>query len=71
MTGNLLKTDTAGYLKDKDTGVIINTNLTDYEKFISQKNQHKEYLKTKEDIATLQREMTEMKRLLMERAKNV
>lgn len=71
MTGNFLKTDTAGYLKDQETGVVINTNKAEYDRFVSQKNQYKEYLKTKEDIASLQREMAEMKKLLMDKAKNV
>lgn len=71
MTRVLMTTDVTGYYKDKETGVIINTDMSDYERFIQQKNQHKEYLKTKEDIASLQKEMLEMKRLLLEKSKNV
>lgn len=71
MTRILLTTDVIGYYKDKETGIVINTDLSDYDRFIQQKNQHKEYLKTKEDIASLQKEMLEMKRLLLEKDKNV
>lgn len=70
MTRNLLKTEIKGYFKDRDTGSVINTNFDEYEVFIAQKNQHKEYLKTKEDIASLQTEMAELKRLLVEKIKN-
>lgn len=71
MTRVFMTTDFDGYLKDKETGIIINTNHADYERFVQQKNQYKEYLQTKEDIANLQQEMLEMKRLLLEKAKNV
>ena len=71
MTRELLTTDFSGFYKDKETGIVINTNHSDYDRFIQQKNQHKEYLKTKEDIASLQKEMLEMKRLLLEKDKNV
>lgn len=66
----LLNTNIDGYKKDQDTGIVINTNYDDYDRFVLQKNQHKEYLKTKEDIASLQKEMLEMKRLLLEKTKN-
>jgi hypothetical protein len=71
MTRNLLKTDLEGYVKDEETGVVLNTDFSDYDRFVQQKNQHKEYLKTKQDIASLQQEMAELKRLLLEKTKNV
>lgn len=71
MTRVLMTTDYDGFYKDKETGLIINTNHADYDRFVQQKNQHKEYIKTKEDIANLQKEMLEMKRLLLEKTKNV
>lgn len=71
MTRSLLKTQIDGYLKDQDSGSVINTNFDEYETFLAQKSQHKEYLKTKEDIASLQTEMAELKRLLVEKIKNV
>lgn len=67
----LLNTNIDGYLKDSETGIVINTNHADYERYLQQKNQHKEYLKTKEDIAFLQREMLEMKKLLLKKDDNV
>jgi hypothetical protein len=70
MSRLLLKTDVSGYVKDEETGVVINTDFSDYDRYTSQKNQHKEYLKTKEDIAHLQTEMEELKKLLLEKAKN-
>jgi hypothetical protein len=70
MIRTYLNTNVEGYKKDKDTGIVINTNYDDYARFVLQKNQHKEYLKTKEDIASLQTEMAELKKLLMEKTKN-
>lgn len=70
MSRILLNTDSAGYLKDEDSGVIINTNYDEYESYVKQKTQYKEYLKTKQDIATLQTEMAELKRLLLEKINN-
>lgn len=67
---NLIKTDNSGYMKDKDTGVIVNTNDEDYQRFVAQKNQYKEHLKTKQEIASLQTEMAELKRLLLEKINN-
>lgn len=71
MTRNLLKTELEGYVKDEESGVILNTDFSDYDRFVAQKAQHKEYLKTKNDIASLQMEMAELKRLLLEKTKNV
>jgi len=71
MTRVLMTTDYDGFYKDKETGLIINTNQSDYDRYVQQKNQHKEYIKTKEDIANLQQEMLEMKRLLLEKTNNV
>lgn len=70
MTRRLMKTDLDGFVKDQDTGAVINTDFSDYDRYVSQKNQHKEYLKTKNDIASLQEEMAELKRLLLEKTKN-
>jgi|LakMenEpi03Aug12_release.lakeMendotaPanAssembly.Ray.scaffolds.fasta_scaffold207788_2 hypothetical protein len=70
MNRTLLKTEIKGYFKDEESGGVINTNFDEYDVFIAQKNQHKEYLKTKEDIASLQSEMVELKRLLVEKIKN-
>jgi hypothetical protein len=70
MIRTYLNTNVEGYKKDKETGAIVNTNYDEYARFVSQKNQHKEYLKTKEDIASLQMEMAELKRLLLEKTKN-
>lgn len=66
-----LNTNIDGYLKDEETGVIVNTNLGDYERFVLQKRQHLEYLQTKDNITKLQEEMAELKRLLLEKTKNV
>lgn len=71
MTRILMKTNVDGFVKDKETGIVINTNYDDYDRYVQEKNQHKEYVQTKEDIANLQKEMLEMKRLLMEKTKNV
>lgn len=70
MSRRLMKTDLDGFVKDPDTGAVINTDFSDYDRYVSQKNQHKEYLKTKNDIASLQEEMAELKRLLLEKTKN-
>ena len=70
MSRRLMKTDLDGFVKDQDTGAVINTDFSDYDRYVSQKNQHKEYLKTKNDIASLQEEMAELKRLLLEKTKN-
>lgn len=70
MSRRLMKTDLDGFVKDQDTGAVINTDFSDYDRYVSQKNQHKEYLKTKNDIASLQEEMAELKKLLLEKIKN-
>lgn len=71
MMRNLLKTELEGYVKDEESGAILNTDFSDYDRFVAQKTQYKEYLKTKNDIASLQMEMAELKRLLLEKTKNV
>jgi len=71
MNRTLLKTEVDGYVKDEETGIVINTNYSDYDRYVSQRNQHKEYVKTRQDIASLQSEMVELKRLLLEKTKNV
>lgn len=67
---NLKKTNFDGYMKDEETGVVINTNYAEYDRFLAQKNQYKEYVKTKEEIADLQTQMAELKKLLLEKIKN-
>lgn len=71
MTDKYLKTNISGYYKDRETGSIINTNYDEYERYLSQRNQHRDYVKTKQDIESLKEEMAEMKKLLMEKIKNV
>lgn len=70
MTRNLIKTDASGYMKDEKTGVIINTNYNEYEKYVLQKNQHKEYLRTKEELSEVKTQIEELKRLLLEKINN-
>lgn len=70
MSKNLTKTNFDGYMKDEETGAIINTNYAEYDRFVAQKNQYKEYLKTKEEITDLKAEMAELKRLFQEKIKN-
>lgn len=71
MSDSLVKTNLPGYYKDGETGAVINTNYTEYEKFLAQKNQYLEYLKTKRDISELKSELEELKKLLLEKVKNV
>lgn len=70
MTNHLLKTNIPGYYKDEKTGAILNNNDDEYHRFLSQKQQYKEYLKTKEEIASLRSEMAEIKRLFLEKINN-
>lgn len=67
---DLVKTNIPGYYKDEDTGLVVNTNLNEYDRYVMQKIQHREYLKTKEQITSLQNEMAEIKRLLLENKNN-
>lgn len=71
MSNQLTKTDVNGYFRDEKTGAIINTNYTEYDRFIAQKNQHLEYVKTKKELSELKSEIEELKRLLLERVKDV
>lgn len=64
------KTNIPGYYKDETTGLIVNTNQAEYDTYVLQKMQHKEYIKTKEQIASLQAEMAEIRALLLEKRKN-
>lgn len=66
----LTKTNIPGYYKDEETGFVVNTNHSEYDRFVMQKMQHMEYLKTKEQISSLQAEMIEIKRLLLEKKNN-
>lgn len=71
MSDKLVKTNIPGYYKNVETGVVINTDTAEYDRYVSQVNQHREYIKTKEDIRSLKLQMEEMKRLILEKAKNV
>lgn len=66
----LVKTNIPGYYKDENSGLIVNTNETEYDRYVMQKIQHKEYMKTKEQITSLKNEMAEIKKLLLENRNN-
>lgn len=70
MTKNLKKTDFDGYMKDEETGAVINTNFAEYDRFLAQKMQYKEYVRTKEEISDLKEQMAELKKLLLEKINN-
>lgn len=63
----LIKTNVNGFYKDPNTGAVINMNEDEYRMYKSQKNQHKEFMKTLNQVDELKRELEELKRLMLEK----
>ena len=63
----LVKTNIPGYLKDTDSGAVINTNEADFIRYQAQVNQRREYLKTQAELEDLRKQMQEMKELMLSR----
>ena len=56
--------DAPGYLKDKDTGVVINTNTAEYERILERRRHQKEMHEVNNEVNSLKEELEEMKKLL-------
>jgi hypothetical protein len=53
-------------LKNMDTGAVVNTDRTAYERYMQSKKQHQKLNTTVEDINNLKQEIFEIKTLLKE-----
>lgn len=53
-------------IKNMQTGAVINTDRTAYERYMQSKTQHQKLNTTVEDINNLKQEMSEIKTLLKE-----
>jgi hypothetical protein len=62
----LVKTDQPGYLKDKLTGVIINTNDVDYQRILQSRVKQKESEELAERVGKLESGIDDIKSLLMQ-----
>ena len=56
--------DAPGYMKDKNTGVVINTNTAEYERILERRRHQKELSKVNNEVDSLKQELEEMKKLL-------
>ncbi|WDS61282.1 hypothetical protein SBM3_00203 [Synechococcus phage S-BM3] len=52
--------------KNMDTGAVVNTDRTAYERYMQSKKQHQKLNTTVEDINNLKQEISEIKTLLKE-----
>lgn len=64
MKETYVKTDQPGYLKDTRTGVIINTNDTDYQKILAGRQKQQESVQLTERIGKLETGLDDIKSLL-------
>ena len=64
MHGKMVKTDHPGYLKDSMTGVIINTNDTDYQKILRSRVKQKESEELASRVSRLESGIDDIKSLL-------
>ena len=62
----LQKTNTPGFYKDTDTGVIINKNDTDYEKFKAAREEIKKSKQLAVRMDNLETELKDIKSLLLQ-----
>lgn len=67
----LVSTNIKGWYKDPDTGMIINTNEEDFQRFEAQKAQLKEYKRTQKQITDVRKEMEELKQLVLRKINDV
>jgi hypothetical protein len=56
--------DAPGYMKDKNTGVVINTNTAEYERILERRRHQKQLSEVNNEVDSLKQELEEMKKLL-------
>lgn len=57
-------TNIPGLVKDTSTGLVINTNRTEYQNYLLQKERLKKSMSVEEEINNLKREMQDVKNAL-------
>ena len=57
----LVKTNVPGYLMDRDTGVVINSNRTELDSYRKQVAQFREFNDLKEDFESMKRLLDELR----------
>ena len=60
----LESTNVPGLVKDTSTGLVINTNRTEYQNYLLQKDRIKKSMSLEEEINNLKKEMQEVKHAL-------
>lgn len=67
----LQQTDAVGYVKDTETGVVINKSMNDYELYITQRSRALQLKRMETDINNLKKELmsvrAEMQKIMAER----
>ena len=62
----LAQTNHPGYVKDTDTGVIINNNEEEYKKFLAARESNKKNNNLCKRMAEVENEMRDIKNLLLQ-----
>lgn len=69
MKNEAIKTDVAGWVKDPKTNALINNNIEEFEQYKAQRNKVKEMAEVKNTISGLERDIAEIKQLLVQALK--
>lgn len=59
-----VKTDMPGFVRDKQTGIIINNNIDQYKEFARQREKSKEYNNMKAELASMQQQIAKLTSLV-------
>ena len=62
----LVKTETAGFMKDTSTGAFINTDDTSYVKFVAERSKAKNSKELTTRISAVEDDIKEIKNLLLQ-----
>lgn len=60
------KTNATGYIKDTQTGMVINTNNGEYEKIVAAREKESQRKSLEEDVRNMMVEMKELKSMFRE-----
>lgn len=61
---SLYKTDNPSYLKDPSTGLVVSSDLSDWEKYKRDRDRQRELTDIRSEIDQLKQEIEELKKLL-------
>lgn len=62
----VIPTEIPGLQRDRNSGAIINTNISEYQTILAKREQQKEVNKMRDDLATIKTELEEIRGLMSE-----